>query len=297
MRIAAGALKTWLDAGNTVSFRADLYTLTLIDATVYRWTSWERNLVVSGNTFLASIGGAAPLVKRGLYRQKTGLAVDTLDVTLNANGFTIGGKALGLQATQGIFDGARLKVDHLIMPSPGDVSLGPIASWFEGRIASVDPMGPQVVLRVKSELEALNIALPRFMLAPSCGNIVYDTNCGLARASFTIAGTASGTLTTTQVQSTTAGIIAKATGYFNLGVLAFTSGANNGVRRAVTAHTLSGGTAIITLALPLLTAPAASDTFTVYPGCARTTTDCINKFSNIARHRGYPLVPRGETGR
>lgn len=290
-RALPAGLATWLSANN-VGHRADTYKVTLADGTIYRWTSWTDNLVISGNTFLAGGSGAAPIVRRGHYSQNSRLVIDTLDLELLGKGFTIGGLTLPLKAAQGYFDFARVQVDHLIMPTPGDVTtFGPIASFFEGRVAGVEPAGPNVRLRLKSELVALNVLLPKFLASPACQNAVYDTNCALVKASWTDPGTVS-SATTTTVTTGTAAIIAKAADYYNLGVIRFTSGALSGVRRAIA----DWATPTLTLAMPLPSAPLAGVTFDVFPGCDRTKATCNAKFANLIHFRGFPHVPTQESG-
>jgi len=150
-----------------------------------------------------------------------------------------------------------------------------------------------LVLRVKSSLNELNQVLPKFLIQPACGYAVYDVNCGLSRAAFTLTGTASGVPTTTTVPTATAGLTAKAAGYFDLGVLAFTSGTLNGTRRSI--QSWAGN--VFTLGIPLPSAPAAGDGLSVYPGCHRTKADCgPAKFNNLVAFRGYPHVPSPEAG-
>lgn len=283
-------LKAWLDAGNNVSHRADLVTLTTRTGTSYRWTTSDIPLVVGGQTY-GAYGAGAPLVVRGPYRQSARLAIDTLDLTLQGNDFTIGGKSLPRLGVEGFFDGATIQVDHLVMPTPGDVSLGPISSWFAGRVSQVAPQGPNLALRCKSHLESLNVLLPRFLLSASCGNMVYDANCGLDIGDWIDSGTLSGSTSTT-ITTASAVLTAKAAGYYNLGVLGITSGALAGTRRAVASWS---GT-VFTLALPLPSLPANGDAITVYPGCDRTRARCNSPFANLSRYRGFPHIPAPEKG-
>lgn len=288
-RIGPGALRTYL-ASNNVACRADLITLTLVDATVYRWTTFERDLTVGGSTYLAVGGSAAPYFKRSSIQQSAQLEVDTLDVTLGGT-WLVGGKTLGQLAVAGYFDGARLQIDHLIMPTPGDVSLGTIPFWFEGRIACVEPRGLEIVLRCKSELEALNMPLPRFLLQAQCNNVFCDTNCGLLRADYTdVAGFDSGSGTTIRVQSNWGG--AYPAHWFALGIVSFTSGVLAGMRFGIQDY---DGDYTITLALPLPQVPAVGDVFTVTAGCDRSRAKCAS-YSNLARYRGYPHIPTPESG-
>jgi uncharacterized phage protein (TIGR02218 family) len=287
-RIGPGALRTYL-ANNNIACRADLITLTLADATVYRWTTFETDLTVGGSTYLAVGGANAPYFRRSYVQQSSQLEVDTLDVTLGGT-WVVGGKTLGQLAVAGYFDGARLQIDHLIMPTPGDVSLGAIPSWFEGRIASVEPRGLEIALRCKSELEALNMPLPRFLLQSQCNNVYGDTNCGIDKAAYTLSGVVL-SATASQITTSTAGIIALPNGHFNLGVVLFTAGALAGTRIGVQ----SWASPTFTLSMLLPSAPAPGDTFTVVPGCDRSRSRCLY-FSNLSRYRGFPHIPVPETG-
>lgn len=287
MKSAPSGVATFV-ATNNVGFRADLYTITLSNGTVYRWTTCDIDLPVGGKTWLAT--GA--VLARSNLRSTSRLEVDTLEVQL-AGAFKLGGLSIALRAVQGYFDGARLQIDHLVGPDlPGALALGPVLAWYEGAVAAVDPGVPVVRMQVQSELAALNQQLPRFLWQPACGNAVYDPNCGIAKAAFTLAGTASGTPTKTSIPTASAALLAKAAGYFDLGVLAWTSGALAGVKRQIRSW---DGTAF-TPAIPLPSAPRAGDSFTVYPGCARTKADCDSKFSNLVNFRGFPSIPTTEGG-
>ena len=51
----------------------------------------------------------------------------------------------------------------------------------------------------------------------------------------------------------------------------------------------------IVLSFPLVNAPAAGDTFTIYQGCDHTWTTCNAPFGNLANFRGYPFIPPPQT--
>jgi hypothetical protein len=291
------ALATWLAAGNNVAWRADLLTITLQNGTVYRWSTADMDLTIGGNTWSASGGGNAPVIKRGSYAKSGRLQIDTLDFDLGGP-FTIGGQLLSLFAAGGGFFGATIQVDHLIGAFPGDVGVGgnsaggPILKWFLGGISSVSPKISGCSIRCKSALAQLSaIQLPRFVSQPQCNNSVYDPNCGLVRATFTLSGSVTGVATKTAATTATAAITAKGAGYFNLGVIQFTSGATNGYRRAIEAWTGS----VFFFRPPLPTAPSGGDTFTVYPGCDKAQSTCQTRFANTKNFRGYPYVPAPES--
>lgn len=289
MKTASGALTTLL-AANNVFLMADLYTVTLVGGQISRWADCDISLVLGGNTFTAAGTGGAPLLKRGKTRCVVGLEVDTLDLELlcGDGAAQLLGIPLVQSAANGALDGARIKLERVFMPKWGDTSAGSIV-LFEGNVAGVEPSSTAVKLTVKSELERLNVQMPRHLYQPGCNHAVYDTGCALVKATYTVTGTATGTPTTTTIPSARA----EANGYFNLGVLTVTSGAAAGARRAVKDFT--GGT--FTLALPLPTAMAPGDTFSVYPGCDKTRGTCNTKFANLGRFRGFPFVPRPETAR
>ena len=92
-----------------------------------------------------------------------------------------------------------------------------------------------------------------------------------------------------------AAIVAKADNYFNLGVVVAQT-ATGFERRAVQDFAVAGGIGYITVAIPFSGAPVGGSTFTIYPGCDRSHTTCNGRFSNLSHYRGYPYVPRPESG-
>lgn len=294
MRTAPAGLQAWL-AANNIAWRADLITLTVLDGTVYRWTTADGDLAYSGNLFRTA-GPFGPVIQRSGYNNGCRLVVDTLDIALTGGGYQILGKPIPQQGVLGYFDGARVKVDHAIGAGPNQAIAGSaggvIGSFFEGLVAQVEPKGPALLLRCKSEIFKLNQLLPKFPLQPQCGNAVYDANCGLSKAAFTVVGAADGSPTTRAIHTSSAAVTAHGAGYYNLGVLKFTSGKNNQVKRAV--QSWDGAT--FTMALPFPVAPAAGDTFTVYPGCNKSASDCTGKFNNNAQNRGFRHIPAPEAG-
>jgi uncharacterized phage protein (TIGR02218 family) len=286
MKSASVSLVTLLN-GNNVFLMADLLTLTLLGGQTLRLASWDSDLVLGAQTFQAA-GGIYPAFTRGKTRVTRGLEVDTLDVSLLCgDSAQLLGIPLPQAAANGALDGARVLLERVFMPTPGDTSPGAV-HLFEGAVAGVDPSSTRVKLGVKSELEKLTAQMPSYLYQPGCGHAVYSAGCGLSRIAKTVTGSAGVGATTTSVPSA----LGQADGYFDLGVLAFTSGACVGARRAVKRW----ATGAFGLALPLPAVPAPGDTFTVYPGCARTMAAC-QALGNINRFRGYPFVPPPETAR
>ena len=287
MKAASGPLIAYLNSGG-VFLMADLLTITLQGGgTAYRWTNSDQSLTVSSNTFSPAVDqGGVPLFQRGTVRTVRGLEVDVMDLTLfTGDTAQILGVNLPLAAHNGALDGARVRLERLFMPTFGDVSLGTLV-LFEGNVAGVDPATQQVVIHAKSDLEILQNQMPRMLFAPNCANAFGDAGCGVNTAGLTVAGTAGAGTNASQVT----GVTGHADGYFNLGVIAMTSGAASGSRRAVKSY-LSG---VVVPSLPFPQAPAAGDTFTTYPGCGRTLAACQG-WGNQNRFRGCPFIPVPET--
>jgi uncharacterized phage protein (TIGR02218 family) len=291
MKPASGSLTALLNS-STAFLMADLLTVSFFDGSTLRLTDADMNLVVGGNTFKTNTdqGTVEPIFKRGKTRCVVGLEVDTLDVTLLCGQTVqVGGISMTRAAMNGVFDGARVKLERVFMPTWGDTSPGTVI-LFEGAVAGVDPSSTEIRLVVKSELDKLNVAMPRNVFMPACGHVLYGPGCGVVKAAYTVTGTVGAGATTTSVPSNRA----EAADYFRLGVMVFTSGPCAGSRRAVRAY--SGGT--FTPVVPLPAAPANENTFSVAPGCDHSTgAQGCAKFANLNRFRGFPYVPRPETAR
>ncbi len=287
MKYASAGLIALLNSG-AVFTMADCYTITLQTGTVYRWTNSDINLTLGGNLFTCSLDqGGQPLVQRGAIRNSRGTEVDTLDLTLiTAGSAQLMGTNMSLAAHNGAFDAARVRVERVFMPTPGDCSLGSLV-LFEGNTAGVDPSSTQVVLHVKSDLEILQQQMPRILFMPGCANSFGDAACGISIPSLTTAGTVQAG---SSAGSIVTGITGKANGYYNLGVLVMTSGSAAGARRSVASYT--SGTAVFSV--PLSVGPATGDTFSIYPGCARSKAACA-VYSNSNNYQGFPFVPEAST--
>lgn len=86
-------------------------------------------------------------------------------------------------------------------------------------------------------------------------------------------------------------------GWFDLGVVTFTSGALLGQSRIVASYAHDGISGNNTLAvIPAFpVSPGPGDTFNVLPGCDKQQTTCSGKFANLANFGGFPYIPTPET--
>lgn len=281
MKSASAGLIAMLQ-NNDQFFLADLYTFTLQNGNVYRYTDADIDLVYGGNTFIHN----ELRFKRSGTKITTGIEVDTLNIDIypqytdSMNGIPFL-KALA----QGQIDGASVKLERAIMTTWGDLSNGVIV-MFLGRISESNFTRTYAKLSVKSELELLNIQMPRNLYNLSCSHAVYDAGCTLLKSSFATNSSVNVTSTKTIIYFNDT----HSDGYFDQGLIEFTSGVNNGLKRTIKTH-LSGS---LEIALTLPNTPSVGDTFIVYAGCDRTKDTCTNKFNNLQHFRGFPYIPPPE---
>jgi len=275
-------LVTWLQSATEIRM-GDLYTITLKNGTALRYTSWDTNLVVLGNTFLTG----PPNISRSAIEEKLGMDVATLEITIEASlTDTINGVPILQAIGQGLFDGASFKIDRLFMDSSSN-QIGTVIR-FSGFIGALDELTrSSAKLSVNAGTAFLSMQLPAVILQPGCTNTLFDARCGLVKASFAEANVVQAGSTVNKVLS----LSAKDNGYYDNGQIAFTSGANAGLVKAVKSYAAQQ----FSFNSPLPFAPTAADAFIAYPGCDKTQATCTNKFSNLVNFEGFPYVPAPET--
>jgi uncharacterized phage protein (TIGR02218 family) len=142
-------------------------------------------------------------------------------------------------------------------------------------------------MNVNSDLELLNIQMPRNLYQPGCIHTLYDSGCTLLKTNFDEFSTVAAGSTLSQINCG----LAQATGYFDLGTVTFTSGPNANVVRSVKSYTPG----ILILSQPLIQACNVGDAFTAFPGCDKLQATCSGKFNNLVNFKGFPFIPLPET--
>lgn len=287
---SAGALGAFLNSATSI-YMIDLYTVTLAGGAVARYTSADHPAIVNGTTW-----ALGPAITRGKTRLLVGVTVDALDVTLAADAsVAVNGVPLLPWIVAGGLDGARLKLDRAFAPGPAPYGQQPawvgMLPMFSGRIADVQASRYEAKIKVNSDLELLDVMLPRNVYQPGCSNTLFDGACGLSKTSYASAATASGATDSSRRTFSTG--LSSADGYFDMGWAVGVIGANAGVGRTIKTFLHSGGS--ITVIQPWPAAVSAGDTFSVYPGCDKSLSTCTSKFGNALRFRGQPFIPAPET--
>lgn len=279
MKTASAPLVALLNSSQQFTM-ADLYAFTLASGAVLCYTPWDTDLVYNGNTYASN----GPLIARSQSRTVLGVEVETLDLVINPRSIDLLAGAPFLSATiAGALDGAYLRLDRVFM-SGGSVVGGIIN--FTGGVSDIIASRTEIKMTVKSDMDLLNVLLPRILFQPGCAHALYDSDCGIVRASVVV-NTTVATATTTSVNCS----LSQAAGYFDMGYLQFTSGALAGLKRTVKAW-IPGNALLLN---PLPAAPSPGDGFAIYPGCDKMLQTCKNKFNNLSHFRGFPYIPQPET--
>jgi uncharacterized phage protein (TIGR02218 family) len=274
-----------LIASSNVFARADLYTLSLKNGLVIRYTDFDVDLTYGGHTWTA--GG--PVFQRGQTRTVIGLEVGTLDLEIYPKPTdTISGITFISAAAAGYIDGATIDLDYAIMAAGSTTVLGTVSN-FSGTASEPSITRFGMSMTVSSPLDALNAQLPRNLCSPSCIHTLFDSGCALVKTAFGVSGSVTGSGTASAITTT----LSNASGYFDAGTIVFTSGALNGVESTVKTYVSASGA--ISFNYPLPSAPAGGVTFTAYPGCDKMPATCSSRFSNIANIKCMPFVPIQET--
>lgn len=240
------------------------------DGTVFRFTDHDQNLIVGGETYSASTG-----YTRTANTQNADMSVDDCSVegVLSSDAIT------EHEMRTGVWDYAAVRIFAVDWtdPNAGQIRMK------NGRLGEIscDQDG-----KFQTELRGLTEFLSQTLgevYSPECRAMLGDSRCKVNLAPFTFGGS----ITAVTSSDTFVTDIAVAAGYFNGGVVEFTSGLNDGVRREVISY--SGGGFWLFPQPPAT--PSIGDTIQAVVGCDHTRETCIGRFNNIINYRGEPFVP------
>lgn len=276
-----------LDSG--AAWYADLYTFTLRNGTVLRYTSLDQDVEWAGNTWVSCQSDAGPLIERGSITYTVGLSVDSLDLTIYTHpSMKVAGVTWPTAMRLGLFDAANVSLVRSV-GRLGELKPVGIIPRFTGRVGPCEPGRSKSRMQVESLLAYLRAPVPRNVYQPSCSNTVYDGACLLDRASreqaVTVVSVSADGL---QVQVTGATLVVNK---YLAGFARYTaSGAN--VNQQVTVASNDADT--LTLLYPFPATLLPGQTLALAPGCNKTLAACRD-FDNEPHFRGHPHVPVPET--
>ena len=269
--------------GSDEFLMADLFRITLSNGQILRHTNADMPVVWDGQTYEAH----KLIIKRGATRVAVGLDVDsnTLEIAAEPD-YRLEGLQWSEAALGGALDGARVVIERIFF-SDWATPVGAVII-FSGRVSDVSGSRSAVKVDVKSDIELLNVSSPRNIYQAGCMRTLYDGGCKVNREKFTVNGrVTANSATGTELACN----LTQADGWFNQGVIKFTSGRNAGLSRTVKEH--KNGRLSFALRLPF--PPQSGDVFKIYPGCDKRQETCGKKFDNIVHFRGFPYIPAADT--
>lgn len=123
-----------------------------------------------------------------------------------------------------------------------------------------------------------------------------DPRCPVDLAAITVAGSATSTAVPAASNASTRRIVidssrAEPAGYFDLGIITFTGGANAGAKSEI--KRFEGG--VFVLWSPLLFPIETGDTYTATPGCNKSPADHMRFNADMVDFGGFPDVPGSDS--
>jgi uncharacterized phage protein (TIGR02218 family) len=274
MKALSPALQAHLDGGTTTL--AWCWRIARADGATFGFTDHDRPLAFGGTTYEPESGLTASELRSG-----ADLSVDAQD----AEGVLRSDRITETDIADGRWDGAEVLVWRVNWQDPAErviLRRGAIGQIRRGRLAFVAEM--------RSLAHLLGQTIGRTYQA-TCDAVLGDARCGVDLEDPSFRGTGTVVDTLRDRAFTASGLGGFADGWFGLGTLDWTGGANAGRRAEVMLHTKAGGIVTLTLLEAPVRGIAAGDGFVVRAGCNKRLETCRAKFGNVANFRGFPHIP------
>ena len=268
--IDAGLLATYQSTTPTI---AVCVTITRKDAQVFRWIGHDKDLVVSGQTYLA-----APGVQLSALVSSEGFAVDNAEITILEDADITRADILA-----GIWDGAAMEIAEVDWKAATPVK----------NVIKVGNLGNVIAKRGHSTVEFRDLrqaiqSRHETIMQPTCRYRLGDAMCTVVLSEsdgLTVSGTVDSSADQYTVTDTSR---LEADDYFGEGTFTFTSGLNSGLSQKI--KTFSAGVFVFwqQFIYPINVGTDV-DTYTATAGCRlRFQEDCITKFDNAVNFGGEP---------
>jgi uncharacterized phage protein (TIGR02218 family) len=268
MKAISQALQDHL--AGTVTTLATCWRLDLTDGTVLGFTDHDEDLPFGGVTYQASSGFDASAVATG-----SDLTVDDLE----ADALLDGGGITEADLAAGRFDFAAIEVFSV---NYEDLSQGRIV-WRTGWLGQVSPENGIATAEVRGLNQALKQTIGE-TYTPACRAVLGDSRCGVDTDALTVTGAV--TAVTDAATFSDSGR-SEAAGYFDYGVVTWTSGANAGLQMEI--KSWDGAQFVLFEGMPY--AIQDGDAYEAQPGCDKRLSTCRDKYDNVINYRGEPYIP------
>ena len=274
MKTLSASFQAHLDEGTTTL--AWCWRIARGDGVVFGFTDHDRTLVFAGTSFEPESGLTASEVRSG-----SDLSVDAQD----AEGVLSSDRITETDILDGRWDNAEVELWRVNWAAPSQRVLmrrGAIGQIRRGRLA--------FVAEVRSLAHVLGQTVGRTFQA-TCDAALGDARCGVDLDDPAYRGTGDVVAVLRDRAFIASGLAGFADGWFGLGALDWTSGANAGRRAEVLMHEKAGSVVTLTLLEAPVRPIAEGDAFIIRAGCDKRLETCGAKFGNVANFRGFPHIP------
>lgn len=288
IRVTQTAVLVLADQVNCLTKWAQTWTITRTDGEVFAFTSHDMSITFRGvvhspcNSIMATAVELSTAMGTSGNQDLTGLLSDV--------GIT------EADIYNGLYDGATIESWMV----PWENSGGEIPFRLMGGVIGSAGFGElthnQEILSDSARLQQTAL-LETY--TPGCrykfGN-VNDSRCPVNLSALQVSGSVTGTAIPNASTSATRRIFtdstrAEADGYFNLGVVTWTSGQNVGAQSEIKDFTSDQFVLWEALLFPI----AIGDTYTATPGCDKSTADHLVFNADLVDFGGFPDVPGNDS--
>lgn len=219
-------------------------------------------------------------VKASPVEYTEGIESDNLDISGMVNSDLI--KLTDIKAR--MYTNAKVKIFRL---NYEDIGQGPVVT-FAGWIGNVRIVDDAIfTAELNSISSMLRNPVGRVVSANCDVRKFGDARCKVNTAVLTVSKSVHSIQSLYQL---TFSSVASPDGYYDYGVVKFTSGNNAGLTRDIKRHELDSGRAVISLKSPFPFQIEAGDTALITRGCDRTPSNC-EIYANQPNFRGYSHIP------
>ena len=220
---------------------------------------------------------------RGLMQAYTATVVELTSPTCRANlGDTRCAKALGAFTVTGTV--TSISADNATVGDTSRAEAGPTGGIAISSITKANP--GMVTLASKLNLAAgspVTITSAAGMTTVNGSTTFRNPNAAKTTFELSVDTTTYSTYTGSGVVTPLGGT----SGYFDRGLITFTSGPNTGLSMEVKSYTV--GQMILVLPMPYTI--AVGNTYSLIAGCDKTFPTCRDRFNNVVHFRGEPYLP------
>lgn len=285
MRALPAALSSHLQG--EVTTLAVCWRIERPDGVLILGTEHDQDITIEGDSPTAPYGGtyrAQAAITGSDVRSTSDMSVDNMDVegAIDTGDLTIVDlSAADIEA--GLFDDAAVVLFLVNWQAPDD---GQIVL----RTGNIGEISRTAEGRYRTELRGLAQRLAQNVVrtyGSSCDAELGDSRCMVDILALTITGEVTAVTNNRQFAATLDyGSPVPDAGYFNGGIVTFTSGDNDTFSMEVKQDTY-GSPAEILLYLSMPRDIGVGDTFTIRPGCDKSAAMCKGQFANLVNFRGH----------